>query len=1112
MRKSERCQSDTASNHLPAGNFQGLIHGIKALASDEGRQGENELPLAEKLLFLSGMGRPVPAIHRRKPSIFWAASLLLTLLGLVVSASGQPAAIIVSSNATFGGNNVTVDSFSSRDPNFNTGGQYDPAKVKDNGDLICNGTTANCVSVGNAVIYGHVLTGPGGTMSVGQQGAVGSHAWQLSNKGIEPNGTENQIWYDHTANLTWPDIAAPFNAGLPVGGPLDIVTGTPGNYVTNHYDHSLQFSGNYYYSGTLSGKTIVLGSATLYLPNGLAGTENFTIATNANLLLYAGGTSCSLAGGIMNQGGFATNFTLACLGSVSSISFPVASNFIGTIYAPRAAVTMNGTGNMIGSMIAGSLAVSGRVQFHYDESLGRPWFNLEPQSQSVVAGQTATFTVATLGSPPMSYQWWFNRTLLAGATNSTLIITNASTANAGTYQVVANNPYGGAQSREAQLAVNYPATIVQHPVSQAAVLNSNVAFAVTATGTAPLAWQWRFNGQSISGATNSTLTIASMQSSNIGSYTVIVTNAAGGATSDVATLGLANPPDFLWARRPINQVNGFIGISSGHDLAIDGSGNVFVAGSYSGLGGIDFGGVILSNTSTFSGATFVCKYDQWGNFVWVRPIAGTSFGDAGERVVTDSAGNVYVIGDFSGTATFGTNTLTSPPGVQQMYVAKFGGQGQALWARRIGASDPNDGADGRGLTIDATGNVFILASYSGTADFGTTNVSGTAAFLARYDTAGNLLWAKGVIPGTAVRVSQSGSIYTCGLILTKYDGAGTPIWSRPFPWALCMALDSEENIYASGMGNGTYGDLTITNVGGAPDFFLAKCNPDGNLIWSRQMGSGRQSGMRLALDPFGCVYVASISASAQPDPLLTISGTTLTNVVSLIAKYDPAGNPLWARSLGGTNRAGARGLAIRDPGAIFLAGTFYGPSQFGRFNLTAENLQGMYVTRLAGTEPPALPQIVTQPQSQKVRVGNTASFAVQTAASGIPLSYQWYFTQNNTVPGGNSNSLNLSNVQFSAAGDYSVTVANSYGSVTSSPAALTVYLTEAATLNSLAFSAGSTQVQFQIDGVPGFTYMVEASTNLLDWVSLSTNIAPAVFSDPEAGHFQQRFYRVVWMP
>jgi hypothetical protein len=234
--------------------------------------------------------------------------------------------------------------------------------------------------------------------------------------------------------------------------------------------------------------------------------------------------------------------------------------------------------------------------------------------------------------------------------------------------------------------------------------------------------------------------------------------------------------------------------------------------------------------------------------------------------------------------------------------------------------------------------------------------------------------------------------------------------------------------------------------------------------------------------------------------------------VSLITKYDPDGHPLWARSLGGTNRAGATGLAVLNPGSVFLAGTCYGPSQFGTFKLAPENTQDMYVARLAGIEPPALPEIVAQPQSQKVKAGTTAAFAVQTAASGIPLSYQWYFNGTNAVSGVRSASLNLSNAQFAAAGNYSVNVANAYGSITSVPATLTVFLTEAATLNSMTFRAGSNQVQFQINGVAGFQYVVEASADLLSWVPVSTNTAPDLFSDPDAGNFNQRFYRVVWQP
>jgi hypothetical protein len=1048
-------------------------------------------------------------------SRFVAASALLIFSDPVL---GQTGGIVVKNSVTFIGNSVVVDSYNSVDTNFSTGGLYDASKAKDNGDILCNGTTVGCVALGNASVFGHVVTAPNGTATTGSQGAIGSHVWQTGNKGIEPNGTEGQIWYSHNANIVLPDIAAPFFSGSTPGGPVDIVSGNPGSYVTNHYDHSL-LGATYYYSGNLSGNTIVLNASQLYLPNGLTGTETFTIATNARLDLFVGGTACTL-GPITNQGGFSTNFTLWALGSVATLNWPISSTFIGTIYAPDTAITVTPSGgptyHISGSLFAKSVAASGRVQFHYDESIGGVWsqapfFSTQPQNQSVSAGQDALFTATISGASPITYQWRLNGSTIAGATNTNLLVTNCAAGNAGDYSLLASNNYGVATSSNAVLTVNFPPSILRQPVSQSAVLSSNTAFTVTASGTT-LAYQWRFNGQNLPGATNSLLAIAGMQASNAGIYTVVVTNIAGSVTSDIAGLTVATPPEFLWARRTTNQVNGYIGISYGKHLAIDSSGNVFVAGSYANYAGVDFGGAVLTNDLLSLGATFVCKYDQWGNFGWARQIA-TNLNNDGLKVATDPTGNVYVVGDFSGTVTFGTNAITAAPGAQEMFVAKYDGQGQALWARRIAAYDQSSGGDGRGIAVDGAGNVFILAPYSwGTADFGTTNVSDTAAFLAKYDTAGNLIWAKGVLPGAAVCVGQSGSIYTCGLMMMKYDSGGNLAWSRPFADARCMVLDDAENIYASGMGNGTYGDLTITNVGSLPDFFVAKCDSAGNLIWSRQMGSTKeQTGIAIALDTFQNVYVSSASASAEKEALLTFGSTTLTNVDSLLAKYDQAGNPLWAKSLGGTNRADPFGLAVLNPGAVFAAGTLYGTGQFGNFILTPENLQGMYVARLAGIEPPALPQIIGQPQDQTVRAGSTAAFNVTTVPSGIPLSYQWYFNGTNAVPGEGASALIFTNAQMSTVGNYQVSVANTYGSVTSSVAALTVYLTEAATLGSFTAAIQTNQVQFQVAGVAGFKYAVEASTNLIDWVRLSTNTAPYTFVDDQAANFQLRFYRVVWV-
>jgi hypothetical protein len=75
---------------------------------------------------------------------------------------------------------------------------------------------------------------------------------------------------------------------------------------------------------------------------------------------------------------------------------------------------------------------------------------------------------------------------------------------------------------------------------------------------------------------------------------------------------------------------------------------------------------------------------------------------------------------------------------------------------------------------------------------------------------------------------------------------------------------------------------------------------------------------------------------------------------------------------------------------------------------------------------------------------------------------------------------------------------------------LTVYATAAATLASTAHAAG--QYALIVAGVPGYNYVVEASTDLVDWVPVQTNTAPFTFVDANAGQFGQRFYRSVYSP
>jgi hypothetical protein len=109
------------------------------------------------------------------------------------------------------GNNVEIDSFDSTDPTKSTAGQYDPTKyIGTNGDIATNMRLINGISGGNANIYGHVMVGQGGTMSLGPQGGVGDPAWQAANPGqIEPG------YFSDNANFTFPDQSFPYTTGLP---------------------------------------------------------------------------------------------------------------------------------------------------------------------------------------------------------------------------------------------------------------------------------------------------------------------------------------------------------------------------------------------------------------------------------------------------------------------------------------------------------------------------------------------------------------------------------------------------------------------------------------------------------------------------------------------------------------------------------------------------------------------------------------------------------------------------------------------------------------------------------------------------------------------------------
>ena len=220
---------------------------------------------------------------------------------------------------------------------------------------------------------------------------------------------------------------------------------------------------------------------------------------------------------------------------------PVGTNWVVSTIAGSAGVSgsSDGAGSGAEFNYPGGLAVDGAGNLYVADTgnnairlgslviNGAPAIVAEPQSQTVIAGSTVTFTVGAVGFAPLSYQWRFNMAAIAGATASSYTQTNAQDANGGDYSVAVTNSIGRATSASALLTVNGPPFITGQPQSQAVNQGQSVTFSVIASGGAPLSYQWQFNGSDLPGATGQSFTLPPAQRTNGGPYSVLVTNAAG---------------------------------------------------------------------------------------------------------------------------------------------------------------------------------------------------------------------------------------------------------------------------------------------------------------------------------------------------------------------------------------------------------------------------------------------------------------------------------------------------------------------------------------------------------------------------------------------------------
>lgn len=208
----------------------------------------------------------------------------------------------------------------------------------------------------------------------------------------------------------------------------------------------------------------------------------------------------------------------------------VVTNVNGTVTSNPAALTIGAAGTTVTPPL----------------TAGAPTIETQPIAVTALPLSTAVFSVKASGNPAPSYQWMRNGTPISGWTNATLRLEGVSANDVGTYQVVVANSLGSVTSEPVALtltssivpvSVGAP-VITAQPLSVVVAPLSRATFSASASGAAPLAYQWLKNGVAIAGWTNASLTLDGISANDVGTYQVVVTNPAGKATSTPATLSL----------------------------------------------------------------------------------------------------------------------------------------------------------------------------------------------------------------------------------------------------------------------------------------------------------------------------------------------------------------------------------------------------------------------------------------------------------------------------------------------------------------------------------------------------------------------------------------------
>ncbi len=441
----------------------------------------------------------------------------------------------------------------------------------------------------------------------------------------------------------------------------------------------------------------------------------------------------------------------------------------------------------------------------------------------------------------------------------------------------------------------------------------------------------------------------------------------------------AQTTDWLWVKQA-----GGAGFESAYGIATDNNGNSFITGCFSGT-------IILGSTTLTSSGfmdIFVAKLDSHGQWIWATKAGGlsddeNSYYDQGNAIAVDSYGYCYVSGNFYNSADFGNITLTGS-GDWDNFVAKLDGNGNWLWAKKVGGEGSSE------IAVDNSGNSYVTGSFYGYADFGNiilTNSDNTCdVFVAKLDSFGNCLWARNAggssnVFGTSIAVDNSSNCYVTGefsgtsvfggttftssgnddIFVAKLDSNGNWLWVKKAGGTnsdrcRSLAVDNTGNSYVTGHFRGTsvFGTTTLTSSG-IDDIFVAKLDSNGNWLWAKKAGgSSYDYGNDIAVDNSGNSYVTGEFWGTVGFGNTTLTSSGLYDI--FMVKLDSSGNWNWAKQAGGLSGDQGNGIAVDNIGNSYVTGSFYAFASFGSTALNSSGEADIFVVKY-GVEPPSLAEI-----------------------------------------------------------------------------------------------------------------------------------------------------------